>query len=432
MNSKPGTSRYTDHLGRPLVAVTGMGVLSSLGSGIKDNWKALTGGVSGIHTITRFPIDNLSTRICGTVDFLSLPAENAVERSYAMARQTAEEALEHAGLSGDFGGPLFLAAPPIEPEWQQRFDLDRRAAPSKEPGNAYVRFLSALRERPDPALHESILFGSISERLADRFGTRGLPVTLSTACASGATAIQLGVEAIRQGRTDRALTVATDGSVNAESLIRFALLSALSTQNDPPEKASKPFTKNRDGFVIAEGAATLVLESLEAAEARGAKVLGIVRGCGEKADHFHRTRSSPDGGPAIATVRAALEDAGLDETGIGYINAHGTSTPENDKMEYLSLSTVFGEHLPNIPVSSNKSMIGHTLTAAGAIEAVFSLMTILTGTLPPTINYDLPDPTIALDVVPNVKRDTPVTSVLSNSFGFGGQNACLVMTAEPA
>jgi 3-oxoacyl-[acyl-carrier-protein] synthase II len=276
------------------------------------------------------------------------------------------------------------------------------------------------------------MFGSVAGHLAEKFGTKGSPISLSTACASGATAIQLGVEAIRRGETDAALVVATGGSVNPEALIRFSLLSALSTQNDPPQKASKPFTKDRDGFVIAEGAATLVLESLESAIARGARVLGIMKGCGEKADHFHRTRSSPDGGPAIATIRAALADAGIGEDGIGYINAHGTSTPENDKMEYLSMSTVFGENLSKIPVSSNKSMIGHTLTAAGAIEAVFSIQTMLTDTLPPTINYTNPDPTIVLDVVPNVKREQQVDAVLSNSFGFGGQNASLVMTREPA
>ncbi|OCW57630.1 beta-ketoacyl-ACP synthase [Hoeflea olei] len=423
---------YTDHLGRPLVAVTGMGVVSSLGQGVSDNWAALTAGRSGIHAITRFPADTLSTRICGTVDFIDIPVPNAVERSFAFARETTREALAQAGLSGEFGGPLFLAAPPIEPEWSARFELGDRVSPEDMTGNAYQEFLAVLRAKADPAFHEAILFGSISERLADMFGTRGLPVTLSTACASGTTAIQLGVEAIRQGRTDRALTVATDGSVSAEALIRFALLSALSTNNDAPEKASRPFTKDRDGFVIAEGAATLVLESLEAALARGARIHGIISGCGEKADDFHRTRSSPGGAPAIATIRAALDDAGLDADAIGYINAHGTSTPENDKMEYLALSSVFGERMPDVPVSSNKSMIGHTLTAAGAVEAVFSLLTMQHGVLPPTINYDNPDPAIPLDVVPNVKRDAQVTSVLSNSFGFGGQNACLVMTAEPA
>ena len=423
---------YKDHFGRPLVAVTGMGVVTSLGQGVDDNWAALTAGRSGIHPITRFPSEGLSTRICGTVDFIDIPARNAVERSYAFARETTLEALAQAGISGDFGGPLFLAAPPIEPEWDARFELGDRVKPDQMSGNAYEQFLAVLREKSDPGFHEAFMYGSISERLADQFGTRGLPVTLSTACASGATAIQLGVEAIRQGRTDRALSIGTDGSVSAEALIRFSLLSALSTNNDPPEKASRPFTKDRDGFVIAEGSATLVLESLESAVARGARVHGIISGCGEKADDFHRTRSSPGGAPAIATIRAALEDAGLSADEIGYINAHGTSTPENDKMEYLSLSTVFGERMADIPVSSNKSMIGHTLTAAGAVEAVFSLLTMSTGTLPPTINYDNPDPAIPLDVVPNVKRDAAVTSVLSNSFGFGGQNACLVMSAEPA
>lgn len=425
-------NRFKDHLGRPIVAVTGMGVITSLGQGLTDNWNALTAGKSGIHAIKRFPTEGMPTRIGGTVDFIDIPAGNAVERSYALARETTLEALAQAGLSGNFNGPLFLAAPPVEPEWSDRFALAERAPPPAHDGDVYERFLAAMRSKPDPVFLEAVQFGSISERLADRFGTRGLPVTLSTACASGATAIQLGVEAIRQGRTDRALTIATDGSISVEAVIRFSLLSALSTQNDQPEKASKPFSKDRDGFVIAEGAATLVLESLESAIARGAKILGVMKGCGEKADHFHRTRSSPDGGPAIATIRAALADAGIGEGDIDYVNAHGTSTPENDKMEYGAMLAVFGDRLKQIPVSSNKSMIGHTLTAAGAVEAVFSLQTMLTGTIPPTINYVIPDPTMDLDVVPNVKREADVSAVLSNSFGFGGQNASLVMMREPA
>ena len=184
--------------------------------------------------------------------------------------------------------------------------------------------------------------------------------------------------------------------------------------------------------MLAEGGAALVLESLEGGDGARRHVLGILRGCGERADDFHRTRSKPDGSPAIAAVRAALADAGLDEDGIDYVNAHGTSTPENDKMEHLSLSTVFGERMRKIPISSNKSMIGHTLSAAGAVEAAFSLMTMREGVIPPTINYDNPDPAIDLDVVPNVKRSADVGAVLSNSFGFGGQNACLVMAREPA
>jgi 3-oxoacyl-[acyl-carrier-protein] synthase II len=271
----------------------------------------------------------------------------------------------------------------------------------------------------------------VSDYLADKYGTKGSPISLSTACASGASAIQLGVEAIRRGETDAALCVATDGSVNPEALIRFSLLSALSTRNDSPHAAVRPFAKNRDGFVMAEGAGALVLESYEAATARGAKILGVLAGCGELADSFHRTRSSPDGKPIIGCVRNALSDAGIVPGQIDYINAHGTGTPENDKMEYLGISTVFGEQTGRVPVSSNKSMVGHTLSAAGAVEAVFSLLTLEHQRIPPTINYDVPDPTIPFDVVPNKARDDRVTAVMSNSFGFGGQNASLILTREP-
>jgi 3-oxoacyl-[acyl-carrier-protein] synthase II len=255
---------------------------------------------------------------------------------------------------------------------------------------------------------------------------------LSTACASGATAIQLGVEAIRRGETDAALCVGTDGSVNPEAMVRFSLLSALSTRNEPPQAASKPFSKNRDGFVMAEGAGALVLESYEAATARGAPILGVLAGCGELTDSFHRTRSSPDGKPIIGCMLKTLADAGMAPEQIDHINAHGTATPENDKMEYLTTSAVFGEHAKQIPVSSNKSMVGHTISAAGAVEAVFSLLTLEHQRIPPTINYDTPDPTILFDVVGNKARDARVTAVMSNSFGFGGQNASLILTREPA
>ncbi|RUW17648.1 beta-ketoacyl synthase N-terminal-like domain-containing protein, partial [Mesorhizobium sp. M1E.F.Ca.ET.041.01.1.1] len=348
--------------------------------------------------------------------------------TYELAETAAQEAVSEAGLdSGDFGGPLFLASPPVELDWADRFSLYN----SDKKDNGAERLLRVARGLKELDIFETTQFGSIADHLADRFGTRGLPITLSTACASGATAIQLGVEAIRRGECDKALSIGADGSATAEALIRFSLLSALSTHNDIPEKASKPFSKDRDGFVLAEGSGALVLESLEAALARGATILGIMRGCGERADDFHRTRSKPDASPAIATVRAALADAGLSEDEIDYVNAHGTSTPENDKMEHLSLSTVFGERVGSMPISSNKSMIGHTLSAAGAVEAAFSLMTMRESVIPPTINYDNPDPAIVLDVVPNKKRNAEVGTVLSNSFGFGGQNTCLVMAREP-
>ena len=421
-------ARTKDHLGRPIVAVTGIGVVTSLGVGKKDNWAALTSGRSGIHPITRFPVDHMNTRIAGTVDFLGSSDKGAAALTYELAETSAREALDEAGFTnGHFDGPLFLASPPVEMDWHDRFSLYNSVS---EP-EGYQRLLTVGRNLQTHEIFESTQFGSIADRLADRFGTQGLPVTLSTACASGATAIQLGVEAIQRGETDRAIAIGADGSATAEALIRFSLLSALSTSNDNPERASKPFSKDRDGFVLAEGSAALVLESLESAEARGATILGIMRGCGERADDFHRTRSKPDGSPAIAAVKAALADAGLRDDEIDYVNAHGTSTPENDKMEHLSLSTVFGERIRSIPVSSNKSMIGHTLSAAGAIEAAFSLLTMREGIIPPTINYDNPDPAIELDVVPNVKREAKVRTVLSNSFGFGGQNTCLVMAREP-
>ncbi|CAN7477216.1 beta-ketoacyl-ACP synthase [Mesorhizobium sp. LjNodule214] len=421
-------ANLNDHMGRPIVAVTGIGVVTSLGVGTADNWAALTSGKSGIHPITRFPVDHLNTRISGMVDFLPSSSQGSSPLTYELAETAAREAVAEAGLdSGDFGGPLFLASPPVELDWADRFSLynsDKQDAGAE-------RLLRVARALKELDIFETTQFGSIADRLADSFGTRGLPITLSTACASGATAIQLGVEAIRRGECDKALSIGADGSATAEALIRFSLLSALSTHNDIPEKASKPFSKDRDGFVLAEGAGALVLESLEAALARGATILGIMRGCGEKADDFHRTRSKPDGSPAIAAVRAALADAGLGEDEIDYVNAHGTSTPENDKMEHLSLSTVFGERIGSMPISSNKSMIGHTLSAAGAVEAAFSLMTMRESVIPPTINYDNPDPAIVLDVVPNKKRNAEVGTVLSNSFGFGGQNTCLVMAREP-
>ncbi len=421
-------AKMKDHLGRPVVAVTGIGVVTSLGVGKKDNWAALTAGRSGIHPITRFPVEHLNTRIAGTVDFLASSNKGSSALTYELAETAALEAISESGLDiEDFGGPLFLASPPVELDWHDRLALYKGG----DAEDASARLLEVARSQNSLDMFDTSQFGFIADRLADRFGATGLPITLSTACASGATAIQLGVEAIRRGEAKRALSIGADGSATAEALIRFSLLSALSTSNDMPEKASKPFSKDRDGFVLAEGSAALVLESLESALARGATVLGIVRGCGEKADDFHRTRSKPDGSPAIGAVKAALADAGLGEDEIDYVNAHGTSTPENDKMEHLSLSTVFGERIGRIPISSNKSMIGHTLSAAGAIEAAFSIMTMREGVIPPTINYDHPDPAIALDVVPNVKREAKVGTVLSNSFGFGGQNTCLVMAREP-
>lgn len=421
-----------DKAGRPIIAVTGMGVMTSLGAGKDDNWRKLTAGESGIRTITRFCIEHLKTRVAGTVDYLSIEPFSAPALAERLALLAGEEALAQSGIGGrgSFPGPLFLAVAPVELEWAQRQAV-AEAAPTQD-GVTYDDLIRAAQTGRFKAYHDRFMFASVADSLAGRFGTQGSPISLSTACASGATAIQLGVEAIRRGETDAALCVGTDGSINAESLIRFSLLSALSTQNDPPQAAAKPFSKNRDGFVMAEGAGALVLESLDGAIARGARILGILSGCGEMADSFHRTRSSPDAKPIIGCIRNAIADAGLTPEDIDYINPHGTGTPENDKMECIGVTAVFGERAGKVPISSNKSMIGHTLSAAGAVEAVFTLLTLAHQRIPPTINYHVPDPAIPLDVVPNVARDAAMRHAISNSFGFGGQNVSLVMSLEPA
>jgi 3-oxoacyl-[acyl-carrier-protein] synthase II len=375
-------------------------------------------------------VDKLRTTIAGTVDLLeeaagAQPVSSPV-RVERMAAAAVEEALAQAaiGPEGAFPGPLMVGMPPVEYEWPQRFELARRA----NGDGSYRAATEAASGRQD--LYETFLFGGVGERLAARFGTHGAPIALTTACATGASAIQMAVEAIQRGESEAAIALGADGSVQPEAVIRFALLSALTARNDDPERASRPFEKTRDGFVMSEGAAALVLESLEHATRRGATVLGLVSGCGERADSFHRTRSNPDGHAIIGAMRNAIADAGIAPGDIGYVNAHGTGTPENDKMETLGMRAVFGDAPP--PISSNKSMIGHTLSAAGAIEAAVSLLTIRDQVLPPTINHAEPDPAITLDVVPNVAR--PVSGlrhVLSNSFGFGGQNVCLVVSAAP-
>jgi len=418
-----------DSAGRPIVVVTGMGIVTSLGTGKDENWAKLCAGQSGIHAISRFSTEGLRTRIAGTVDFLTQEPLNAAAMSEKLADLAVEEAVAQSGIGakGDFPGPLFLAVPPVELEWPQRLEV--AAAAGSNDAIGYPDLLRASAQFP--AYHPRFMFGSVADHLADRFGTKGSPISLSTACASGATAIQLGVEAIRRGETDAALCVGSDGSVNPESLVRFSLLSALSTQNDAPEAASKPFSKNRDGFVMAEGAGALVLESYDAAKARGATILGVIEGCGELSDSFHRTRSSPDGKPIIGCIANAVRDAGLSPDDIDHINAHGTSTPENDKMEYTGLAAVLGERAKAVPITSNKSMIGHTLSAAGAVEAVISLLTLVHQRIPPTINYNLPDPAIPLNIVGNAARDVAVRHVLSNSFGFGGQNVSLILGRAP-
>lgn len=412
----------TDHLGRPRVVVTGMGLVTALGMTLTESWAGLRAGRSGVRDITRFDTTGMRTRFGACVDLPGdLPGRPlpAGERVAALGTLAFDEALAQAGLSGPIPGPLCLGMPPIEIEWPARAAL--RAGAEGPDGAAMV--LAGARH---PELVAGGELFSPAVVLARRYGTRGIPQAVTTACASGGTAIQLACEALRRGEAQVALAGGAEASMTPETLIRFALLHALSNRNDAPAAASRPFSLTRDGFVMGDGAGALVLETMEHALARGATVLGEILGVGERADTFHRTRSSPDAVPVAGVMQDAIADSGLPPEVFGYINAHGTSTPENDKTEALAIHMVFGEVAP--PTSSTKSMIGHTLSAAGAIEAVICLLALRDQVLPPTINQDDTDPALGLDVIPNEARSVRgVKAALSNSFGFGGQNVCVAV-----
>lgn len=424
-------SPFLDNKGRPLVVVTGLGLVTSLGWGKTENWSRLVAGHSGITQITRFPTAGLKTTFAGTIATKNGSAYSAYSHSLNIAEAAADEAIRQAsiGTPGRFPGPLFIATPPSELEWPQLARFNQSADVDDEIG--YRRLLKAARTRQFDDLHPHVAFASIADVMQQRFGTVGEPLSICTACASGSSTIQMALERLSRGEAEAALCVGTDATVHPEGLVRFSLLSALSTRNDRPEAASRPFTKSRDGFVIAEGAGAIVVETYQHAKARGAEPLGVILGAGEKADCYHRTRSKPDGSAIIGAMKKALADAVTSADEIDHVNAHGTSTPENDKMEALALGQVLGSRASTVPVTSNKSQIGHTLIAAGAVEAVISLMTIAEGVIPPTINYDDLDPEIGLDIVANNARSTRVRTILSNSFGFGGQNVCLVLSAHP-
>lgn len=425
------TRDLTDRQGRPVVVVTGMGLVTSLGWGKSQNWSSLIAGLSGVTPIRRFPTDGLRTTIAGTIETGASSTYSAYALSLAIAEAAADEAITQAGIGSPrrFPGPLLIATPPSELEWPELRRLYEAAEAHENTG--YERLLGAARSGAFRELARHIEFASIADAVQNRFGTTGEPLSICTACASGASTIQMAAERMRRGDAEAALCVGTDATVHPEGLIRFSLLSALSTRNDVPEQASRPFTRSRDGFVIAEGAGALVLETYAHAKARGAAILGVVRGAGEKADSFHRTRSRPDGSAMTGAMAKALRDADATPEDIDHVNAHGTSTPENDKMEAISLAVVLGSRLPEVAVTSNKSQLGHTLIAAGAVEAVIAFLTIANGVIPPTINHHDPDPDLHLDVVANTARAAQVRTILSNSFGFGGQNVCLVLAGEP-
>jgi len=408
---------------RRRVVVTGMGCISPLGNTVAETWKSLLAGKSGAGPITLFDASRHKTRFAAEVKGFDPVAmfgnreARKMDRFTQFATAATLEALEHARLKIDetnrdrVGIVIGTGIGGIGTILEQ-VEVLRERGP----------------ERVSPFLVPMMISDSAAGMLAIRVGARGPNMALATACASGNNAIGEAVEMIRRGSADVMIAGASEGALFPLTMAGMNVMGALSTRNDDPLTASRPFDKDRDGFLMGEGAGILILESLEHAQARGADILCEISGYGTTDDAFHISAPAENGAGAAMSMRLALENAGLQITDINYINAHGTSTPLNDKSETAAIKTVFGEQAYKIPISSTKSMTGHLLGASGAVEAVFSILAMREGVIPPTINYHTPDPECDLDYVPNQPRKAVIRHVMSNSFGFGGHNATLVFS----
>lgn len=410
-------NKYKDAYNRPIVAVTSLGLYTSLGKNLSENWQNMLLGKSGISKITRFETENLSIQIAGCINNEYFSKQGSQSLTEFLAYKVISEALKN---DTTFDGPLYLALPPMELSWNARFNICNNAT--------YKQMLNSTIEQSHNILYNTTQNIYIPQKLKHIFKFTGCPITLTTACASGATAINMAVNAIRYNNVAKTMAVASDGSITPELITRFSLLGVLSKDNHIPQQASKPFMESRTGFVMAEGAAALIFEPLELALKNKKPILAIVSGCGESSDSYHRTRSSPDNKATIKAMNLALKDANIKPNEINHINAHATSTIENDKAEYQCLKTVFDNYLKNISITANKSMIGHCLSAAGAIEATISILSIQNSIVPPTINCDKMDSNICLSLVANKAKQQKINYALSNSFGFGGQNSCLIFS----
>jgi 3-oxoacyl-[acyl-carrier-protein] synthase II len=408
---------------RRRVVVTGMGCISPVGNTVDETWDALLAGKSGAGPITLFDASRHKTRFAAEVkgfDAVSLFGNREarkMDRFTQFATAATLEALEQSGL---------------EIDESNRDRVGVLIGTGIGGIGTIMEQAEVLRERgPDrvsPFLVPMMISDSAAGMLAIRIGVRGPNMALATACASGNNAIGEGVEMIRRSAADAMIAGASEAALVPLAMAGMNVMGALSTRNDDPQTASRPFDKERDGFLMGEGAGILILESLEHAQARGATILCELSGYGTTDDAHHISAPAENGAGAAMSMKHALEDASLDMEEIGYINAHGTSTPLNDKSETAAIKTVFGEQAYNIPISSTKSMTGHLLGASGAVEAVFSILAMREGVIPATINYQTPDPECDLDYVPNQPREAQVEHVMSNSFGFGGHNATLVFT----
>lgn len=402
------------------VVVTGMSVISPIGTGLADFWDNLTKGKSGIRKITRFPVDEYPCRIAAEVDFeptLYLDKREArkMDRFSQFAVVSARMAVRDAGLDGALVPERSGVVMGTGIGGMETFERESRVLSEKGPGRVSPFFI--------PMMIANMAAGQVSIDL----GLKGPINTVVTACASGTNAIGDAYSIVRRGDADVMVAGGTEAPITPISLAGFCALKALSTRNDRLAGASRPFDKTRDGFVMGEGAAVLVLESLSSALERGARIYAEIVGYGMSSDAYHITAPSPGGEGAARAMRAALDSAGVPPEEVDYVNAHGTSTPANDLHETQALKAVLGERARSVAVSSVKSMLGHLLGAAGAIETVATALALKHQVIPPTINYEVPDPDCDLDYVPNQARHADVRYALKNSFGFGGQNACLLL-----
>ncbi len=403
------------------VVVTGMGAVTPLGLDMPTTWEALVAGKSGIDYITLFDAEPMETRFAGEVkgfeptDYMSRKEARHMDRFAQLAVAASLEVVEHSQLQINSVGQNNIAIVigsgigGLTTLFQQMKVLLERGP-----------------DRVSPFLAPMMISNIAAAQVSIALGVKGPNLCTTSACSSGSDAIGVGYELIKRGDAKAVIAGGSEAIINPIGITAFNALKAISTRNDEPQRASRPFDAERDGFIISEGAGLLVLEDLAHARKRGANILAEMVGYGSSADAFHVTQPCEDGEGAAKAMQVALSKAGLVPTDIDYINAHGTSTPLNDKMETNAIKTVFRDYAYRIPISSTKSMLGHLIGASGAVEAATCIMVIQQGIIPPTINLTHPDPECDLDYVPNLARQAKVTTALSNSFGFGGHNSVLI------
>jgi len=405
------------------VVITGVGAVTPLGTGVEKLWQGLLAGRSGIRKIERFDASGLPCQIAGEIpDFVTtdhIPVKEArrMSRASQIALAAIQMAVENAGLEEPLAN-------------NERIGVSLGTAVGGLERS--IEGARAYREEGPNKVNPFTIPASIANmaafHISERYKAYGPSMCLVTACATGTQIVGEAAQTIRSGRADIVLTAGTESMMEGFAVAGFAAMRALPTSyNDDPEHASRPFDAQREGFVFSEGAAGLVIESLESAKERGAHIYAEIAGHANSSDGYHMAKPDPTGAGAERAMRWALEDAQVSTDEVDYINAHGTSTPANDSVETFAIKSLFGEAAYGIPISSTKSMIGHPMGASGAVEAIVCALTIDRGAIHPTINYEYPDPACDLDYVPNEARDANVNVALSNSFGLGGQNACLIL-----